>query len=238
MLFQEEKLQEKAEEENRRFVEEAENENADLTEDQRFEKLHRLLKESKLYSDFLLEKMKKSEEKREADKGKNNDKKNADKKRKRASTDKEVMNPAKKGKRSERTFNGQPIPEDQPTLISGGIMRGYQIEGLQWMLNLDQNGINGILADEMGLGKTIQTISLFAHLIELGVRGPFLIIAPLSTVPNWVKEVKKFAPKLPVILYHGSAPDRKVLRQQHLKEVHTIEVLFECLLLNKNPLLI
>ena len=42
------------------------------------------------------------------------------------------------------------------------------------MANLWENGINGILADEMGLGKTIQTIALFAHLIEMGVKGPFL----------------------------------------------------------------
>jgi SNF2 family DNA or RNA helicase len=40
----------------------------------------------------------------------------------------------------------------------------YQIEGLQWLLSLWENGLNGILADEMGLGKTIQIISLIAHL--------------------------------------------------------------------------
>lgn len=105
-------------------------------------------------------------------------------------------------------------------------MRNYQIEGLKWMMNLDQNGINGILADEMGLGKTIQTIALFAHLIELGVRGPFLIIAPLSTITNWCKEVKKFAPELRAVLYHGSAPVRQELRRKHLNETHTIKGVF------------
>jgi ATP-dependent DNA helicase len=39
------------------------------------------------------------------------------------------------------------------------------------MANLFENGISGILADEMGLGKTIQTIALFAHLVEMGVSG-------------------------------------------------------------------
>ena len=73
-------------------------------------------------------------------------------------------------KREIRSHNGRTIPDEQPTLVSGGIMRDYQIEGLQWMINLDQNGINGILADEMGLGKTLQTISLFAHLVEVGVK--------------------------------------------------------------------
>lgn len=28
--------------------------------------------------------------------------------------------------------------------------------GLQWMLSLYNNKLNGILADEMGLGKTVQ----------------------------------------------------------------------------------
>jgi SNF2 family DNA or RNA helicase len=31
-----------------------------------------------------------------------------------------------------------------------------QMSGLQWMVSLYNNHLNGILADEMGLGKTIQ----------------------------------------------------------------------------------
>ena len=84
-------------------------------------------------------------------------------------------------------------------------MRSYQLEGYEWMATLWENGINGILADEMGLGKTIQTVALFCHLYEMGVTGPFLVVAPLSTVPNWVNEFKRFAPTVPVVLYHGTA---------------------------------
>jgi ATP-dependent DNA helicase len=51
----------------------------------------------------------------------------------------------------------------------------------------------------MGLGKTIQCISFIAYLIEQGVKGPFLVAAPLSTVPNWVAEFKRFAPKVSCI---------------------------------------
>ena len=39
-----------------------------------------------------------------------------------------------------------------------------QIRGLNWMIGLYENGINGILADEMGLGKTLQTISLLGYM--------------------------------------------------------------------------
>jgi ATP-dependent DNA helicase len=41
----------------------------------------------------------------------------------------------------------------QPALITGAKLRDYQLAGVQWMVSLYENGLNGILADEMGLGK-------------------------------------------------------------------------------------
>jgi SNF2 family DNA or RNA helicase len=40
----------------------------------------------------------------------------------------------------------------QPPNLVGGVLLPYQREGLQWLLSLWENGLNGILADEMGLG--------------------------------------------------------------------------------------
>lgn len=55
------------------------------------------------------------------------------------------------------------------------------LQGLEWLVSLFNNNLNGILADEMGLGKTIQTIALITYLMEKKkVNGPFLIIVPLS----------------------------------------------------------
>ena len=56
----------------------------------------------------------------------------------------------------------------QPGIINKdhGNMRPYQVQGLNWLANLYQNGISGILADEMGLGKTLQSISLLCWLRE------------------------------------------------------------------------
>ena len=55
----------------------------------------------------------------------------------------------------------------------------------------------------MGLGKTLQTISLFCHLCEVNKdAGPFLVIAPLSTLLNWKREVERFAPGVPVKLLY------------------------------------
>ena len=109
----------------------------------------------------------------------------------------------------------------QPKLVTGGTMRSYQLEGLEWMLSLYQNGINGILADEMGLGKTIQTISMLAHLWENNSFGPFLIAAPLSTTSNWVAEFEKWTPSIPVLLYHGDKKEREKLRKTRLKNPGT-----------------
>uniref|UniRef100_A0A1X7TQS9 Proliferation-associated SNF2-like protein n=1 Tax=Amphimedon queenslandica TaxID=400682 RepID=A0A1X7TQS9_AMPQE len=119
-----------------------------------------------------------------------------------------------------RYIEGQLVPSLQPKLVTGGILRPYQLEGVEWLNVLYENGVNGILADEMGLGKTIQCIAFIAHLIEMGVLGPFIVVAPLSTISNWVSEFKKFAPTVSVFLYHGSISDRLALRKKIFKSKH------------------
>jgi ATP-dependent DNA helicase len=90
----------------------------------------------------------------------------------------------------------------QPKIMTGGTMRDYQLEGLTWMYEICAQGMSGILADEMGLGKTIQTIGLIALLREKeNYLGPHLIVAPLSTLSNWVEEFQKWTPSVPVLLY-------------------------------------
>lgn len=106
----------------------------------------------------------------------------------------------------------------QPELVTGATMKPYQLEGLEWLISLYENGLNGILADEMGLGKTIQTISLIAFLRSRKQYGPFLIVAPLSTITNWIDEFAKFTPDIPTLMYHGSKDERDILRAKHLKD--------------------
>lgn len=55
----------------------------------------------------------------------------------------------------------------------------------------------------MGLGKTIQSLTFINAVYEYGIRGPFLVIAPLSTIPNWQREFEAWT-DLNVIVYHGS----------------------------------
>jgi ATP-dependent DNA helicase len=92
-------------------------------------------------------------------------------------------------------------------------LKDYQLEGVRWLASLYENGVSGILADEMGLGKTIQVIALIAHLLSMKVQGPYLIVAPLATLPNWVREFEKWLPSRPVVRYHGSGPDREAMLQ-------------------------
>ncbi|KAI6953558.1 chromatin remodeling complex SWI/SNF component SWI2, partial [Hortaea werneckii] len=104
---------------------------------------------------------------------------------------------------------------EQSTNLVGGTLKEYQLKGLQWMLSLYNNNLNGILADEMGLGKTIQTISLVTYLIEKKKQpGPFLVIVPLSTLTNWNNEFEKWAPSVQRIVYKGPPQQRKNHQQQ------------------------
>lgn len=99
-----------------------------------------------------------------------------------------------------RNFNGQ--------------LKEYQLKGLRWLDNLYEQGINGILADEMGLGKTVQAIALMTHVAERkGGWGPFLIIAPTTTLFNWKFECSRFSPRLKILPYWGPRKDREVLRK-------------------------
>ena len=103
----------------------------------------------------------------------------------------------------------------QPSKLKGKL-RSYQLDGLNWLINLYEKGISGILADEMGMGKTIQTISLIAFLKEYKkVDRYHLIIVPKSWVPNWIKEFKLWLPEMKVINLIARKEEREeILRSQ------------------------
>ncbi|KIW09526.1 hypothetical protein, variant [Verruconis gallopava] len=104
---------------------------------------------------------------------------------------------------------------EQASSLVGGTLKEYQLKGLQWMISLYNNNLNGILADEMGLGKTIQTISLITYLIEKKKEpGPYLVIVPLSTLTNWNNEFEKWAPSVKKIVYKGPPNARRQHQQQ------------------------
>ena len=132
--------------------------------------------------------------------------------------------------------------DKQPSnLASHCKMHAYQLEGLNWLIKLHDNGINGILADEMGLGKTLQTISLLAYLRESrGVKGPHIVVVPKSVLGNWIREFKKWCPSFKTLKMGGSKDERKfaMAQMQNSKELKfdVLVVSYEALLRERNAL--
>ncbi|XP_001632824.2 SWI/SNF-related matrix-associated actin-dependent regulator of chromatin subfamily A member 5 [Nematostella vectensis] len=117
--------------------------------------------------------------------------------------DEELLNQTKGAQTSILHF------EESPNYIKGGEMRDYQVRGLNWLISLYENGINGILADEMGLGKTLQTISLLGYMKNFRkVPGPHMVICPKSTLANWMAEFERWCPSIRAVCLIGNQEQR------------------------------
>ena len=86
-----------------------------------------------------------------------------------------------------------------------GELRPYQQRGLGWLVFLGQLGLGACLADDMGLGKTAQ---LIASLLADPLQAPTLVVAPVTLLGNWRRELERFAPNLVVGLHHGAQRPR------------------------------
>lgn len=127
----------------------------------------------------------------------------------------------------------------QPTCLLGGKLKQYQLEGLEWLVSLYNNNLNGILADEMGLGKTIQTLALITYLCEVKkMYGPFLIIVPLSVISNWVREMDKWAPSIIKVVYKGDPTTRKSIQLYEMQggNYNVLLTTYEFIVKDKNIL--
>ena len=106
---------------------------------------------------------------------------------------------------------------ESPAFVKNGEMRDYQVDGLNWLISLHENGISGILADEMGLGKTLQTISFLGYLRHIcGTTGPHLITVPKSTLDNWKREFEMWTPEVNVLVLQGAKEERHDLIKSRL----------------------
>lgn len=98
------------------------------------------------------------------------------------------------------------VEEYNGSLLSNVKLRDYQKFGIQWLESLSKIKLGGILADDMGLGKTLQVIAL---LTKLKLESPSLIIVPKTLLYNWEEEIKKYSPKLKLLIVEGSISQRK-----------------------------
>ncbi|WP_300668226.1 DEAD/DEAH box helicase [Desulfoluna sp.] len=81
-------------------------------------------------------------------------------------------------------------------------LRGYQQQGLNWLVFLEQLKFGACLADDMGLGKTVQILSFLYARAKEERGGPSLLVLPASLVTNWLNEIERFAPGLRVFVAH------------------------------------
>ncbi|MBO3735460.1 DEAD/DEAH box helicase [Glycomyces niveus] len=98
-------------------------------------------------------------------------------------------------------------PIGQPAALQG-VLRDYQLRGLNWLNSRAATGLGSCLADDMGLGKTITLIGLHLHRQSEGATsGPTLVVCPASLLANWAAEIAKFAPASSVRRFHGPGRD-------------------------------
>lgn len=191
----------------------------------KLKKLNEFVKQSQVYSSIIADTLLKRTLER-SEEGEEEPKENNEPPKKKAKTGRSIFDFFKKristddnkevAKVTDQKSEDERIASEQPSLLKNCILKPYQMEGLNWLITLYENGLNGILADEMGLGKTIQSIALLAFIYEMDTKGPFLIAAPLSTVDNWINEFSRFAPDIPILKYYsqqGMAARQKLLKK-------------------------
>ena len=100
---------------------------------------------------------------------------------------------------------------ESPKFKDDNSLRSYQLEGLNWLMFCWFNKQSSILADEMGLGKTVQSTAFLYNLYRTqNIKGPFLVVVPLSTMGNWERELKNWT-DMNTIVYHGNQASRNLL---------------------------
>ena len=61
----------------------------------------------------------------------------------------------------------------------------------------------------------VQTIGFLSYLqyhMPAAIRKPYLVLGPLSTLPNWMSEFKRWCPSMTAVMYHGDKEKRAELR--------------------------
>lgn len=190
-----------------------------MEKEKRLQRIRFLVDQSKLYAQFLsdsIQPVAKDNENNAADKPKEETQPTNPPPSKKSRRSKKEPDPASQSSITEFFKANTKTPKEQPKSIVVPL-HPHQISALKWLIMLYEQGLNGILADEMGLGKTLEVIAFLAFLLDNGAEGPFLVLAPLSTIGNWCDEIQRFAPSLTFTKYYGSPTERTKLRRAKSK---------------------
>ena len=110
----------------------------------------------------------------------------------------------------------RPITRVKASRVKKLMVKPYQLDGLNFLAKAWYEGRNAILADEMGLGKTLQSCVFMDYLaVTQKMKGPFLVVAPLSTIPHWERELAEWT-QLSAIAFYGIKERRKLQKQYEL----------------------
>ena len=104
---------------------------------------------------------------------------------------------------SDSIQNNAELFTNEPPHNLNAILFPYQEVGYKWLKFITDESCGCILGDEMGLGKTLQVISLLLQRKNTG-NGPSLVVAPVSLLENWKREIARFAPDLNFLIHHGA----------------------------------
>jgi SNF2 family DNA or RNA helicase len=83
----------------------------------------------------------------------------------------------------------------------------YQFDGIAFLFPR----YAAVLADEMGLGKTMQAISTMRMLLCSGEVRNVLLVCPKPLVTNWQRDLRVWAPEIPVAVIEGDSQRRQWL---------------------------
>ena len=112
----------------------------------------------------------------------------------------------------------------QPTILKAELHE-HQFHGISWMVHMFQRGMPMILGDQMGLGKTIQTIGFLAYMQEsMNIRGPHLVVVPLSVLSNWIAEIERFCPSFRAVRFHGPKDERMRIKEEELNDINEFDI--------------
>lgn len=70
--------------------------------------------------------------------------------------------------------------------------------------------------DDLGISVQVQSIGIMSHLRSRGIAGPFLVVAPQSNLSDWMAEMERWCPSMPVLQYEGDHGQRQQLRAAHM----------------------
>ncbi|EOI3464245.1 type I Zorya anti-phage system protein ZorD [Cronobacter dublinensis] len=114
-------------------------------------------------------------------------------------------------KRRDSLLNARHAEPEIPLSLKEHIrLKDHQREGVAWLQQLflrsPQETAGCLLADDMGLGKTLQILSFLVWFIEkFPDEPPSLIVAPVSLLDNWERELDNFfyTAGIPVMKLYG-----------------------------------